>query len=236
MTDYKPMTNLPDSAGYVAGDYLVLVGELFGRGYANGLLEEARRIGMTVIGTTVGRRDSDGTLRALNNDELAEAEALLGARIINVPLEAGFDMESINGQPSIADQLKKVKPDVWEEICITTEFIDTARTAGTNRFRSNLALVVEELGTIIPPGSNVLFSHVMAGGFPRSRIFMVLLNRIFKSTGDKYLASEHFWESGIGRLCEACFNEVTADTFRYLLEETAGLRDRLENAGGRVCY
>ena len=62
MTDYRPMAQLPEAAGYKAGDVLVLVGELFGRGYANGLVEEARRIGMTVIGTTVGRRDADRSL------------------------------------------------------------------------------------------------------------------------------------------------------------------------------
>jgi len=236
MTDYKPMTQLPAPAGYAAGDYLILVGELFGRGYANGLLEEARRIGMNVIGTTMGRRDADGTLRPLNEQELADAEALLGARIINVPLEAGFDMEETNGQPSIAEQLKKVKSDTWEEITFSDDMIDSARSAGTARFRSNLAQVAAELDAIIPPGANVLISHVMAGGFPRSRIFMLLLNRVFKGTGDKYLPSQRFWESGIGRLCEASFNEVTADTFRYVLEETAGLRERHTAAGSRVCY
>lgn len=236
MTNYTPMTQLPEAAGYAAGDYLVLVGELFGRGYANGLLEEARQIGMNVIGTTMGRRDADGTLRSLNAEELAEAEALLGARIINVPLEAGFDMEALPGHPSIAEQLKKARPDSWEEISFSAEVIESARAAGTNRFRANLAQVVTELGTLIPDGANVLFAHVMAGGFPRSRIFMVLLNRVFKGTGDKYLPSRRFWESGIGRLCEASFNEVTADTFRYLLEETAGLRERQAAAGARVCY
>lgn len=236
MTDYRPMTQLPEPAGYAAGDYLVLVGELFGRGYANGLLEEARRLGMNVVGTTMGRRDADGTLRALNDDELAEAEALLGARIINVPLEAGFDMEPIDGRPAIADRVKKARPDSWEEIAFSSQEIESARSAGTNRFRGNLARVVTELDGIIPPGANVLFAHVMAGGFPRSRLFMVLLNRVFKGTGDKFLASRQFWQSGIGRLCEASFNEVTADTFRYLLEETAGLRERRAAAGARVCY
>ena len=72
MTEYRPMQELPEIAGYKAGDVLVLAGELFGRGYANGLVDEAKRLGMTVIGTTVGRRDADGSLRPLNSDELAE--------------------------------------------------------------------------------------------------------------------------------------------------------------------
>jgi hypothetical protein len=236
MTDYKPMALLPEAAGYGSGDYLVLVGELFGRGYANGLLEEARRIGMNIIGTTMGRRGSDGVLRPLNADELAEAEALLGARIVNVPLEAGFDMEAIDGQASIAEQLKSVRSDTWDQIHFSDAAIESARTAGMLRFRSNLSQVVTELEKIIPSGSNILFSHVMAGGFPRSRIFMLLLNRVFKGTGDKYLSSRLFWESGIGQLCDASFNEVSAYTFRYLLDETTSLRERITVSGGNVRY
>src|SRR5450759_2592305 len=106
MTEYRALQQLPDPAGYKTGDVLVLIGEIFGRGYTNGLADEARRIGMTIIGTTVGRRESDGALRPLNAEELSTAEALLGGAIINIPLEAGFDMESVDGLPSIAEQLK----------------------------------------------------------------------------------------------------------------------------------
>jgi len=76
----------------------------------------------------------------------------------------------------------------------------------------------------------------MAGGIPRARVFMPLLNRIFKGTGDKFLASETFWNSPLGQLCDASFNEVTADTFRYLIEGTAALRTRNTEAGARVNY
>lgn len=236
MTEYRPMQELPDTAGYRPGDVLVLVGELFGRGYANGMVEEAKRLGMTVIGTTVGRRDSDGTLRPLNNDELAEAEALLGGAVINVPLEAGFDMEAVDGQPSVAEQLKKAKPDEWESIRFADGFIEQARAAGTARFRAALSQVAQQLATRIPTGANVLFAHSMAGGIPRARVFMPLLNRVFKGTGDKYMSSEAFWNSALGALCDTSFNEVSADTFRYLLEETAGLRESISKAGGRVAY
>jgi len=236
MTEYRPMEQLPDTAGYKAGDVLVLAGELFGRGYANGLVDEAKRVGMTVIGTTVGRRDPDGTLRPLTSAELAESEALLGGKIINVPLEAGFDMEPAAGQPSVCEQLKKARPDDWNTISFADGFIDQARTAGTARFRAALAQVVTELEGLIPAGANVLFAHTMAGGIPRVRVFMPLLNRVFKGTGDKYLSSEAFWNSQLGQLCDVSFNEVTADTFRYLLEGTAGLRGRITAAGGRACY
>jgi hypothetical protein len=191
---------------------------------------------MTVIGTTVGRRDSDGSLRPLTAEELAEAEALLGGSIINIPLEAGFDMETPDGQPSIAEQLKKAKPDDWQQISFSSDFIQKAQAAGQARFTAHVAQLAAELKARIPAGANLLFAHTMAGGIPRARFFMPLLNRVFKGTGDKHLASEPFWQSGVGQLCDASFNEVTADTFRYLLEGTAGLRKQVIAAGGKVAY
>ncbi len=236
MTEYKPLQQLPDPAGYKAGDVLVLVGELFGRGYANGLIDEARRIGMTVIGTTVGRRGSDGLLRPLNAEELTDAEALLGGSIINIPLEAGFDMESVDGAPSIAEQLKKARPDDLATISFIDGSVEKACAAGTARFRSHIAQLEAELIKRIPADANILLAHSMAGGIPRARVFMPLLNRIFKGTGDKYLSSEVFWNSPLGELCNTSFNEVTADTFRYLIEGTDTLRKRSAGSGTRVCY
>lgn len=236
MTDYRPLQQLPEPAGYKAGDVLVLAGELFGRGYANGLVDEAKRIGMTVIGMTVGRRDPDGTLRSLNHEELAAAEANLGGAIVNIPMEAGFDMESVDGQPSIVERLKKARPDDWQFLKIEHAFIEEAKAAGTARFREALRQIARQLETMIPSDVNVLIAHTMAGGIPRARVFMPLLNRVFKGVGDKYLPSADFWNSDLGHLCDVSFNEVTADTFRYLIEETADLRQRNIAAGGRVNY
>ena len=85
--------------------------------------------------------------------------------------------------------------------------------------------MVAELKKMIPAGAHVLFSHAMAGGIPRARVFMPLLNRVFKGTGDKYLSSEEFWNTGLGQLCQASFNEVSADTFKYLIDATAAVRE-----------
>ncbi len=224
MERYFPMRKLPAQSGYKKGDVFVLVGELFGRGYANGIVDEARKAGMTIIGTTVGRRDSDGTLRPLNAEELAEAEANLGGKIINIPLEAGFDMEPAADGQSYADILKGIKPDAWESFVFDQARLDEVRAKGVARFKGNLAGVVAELQPLIPVGATVLFAHSMAGGIPRARLFMPLLNRVFKGSGDKYLSSEQFWGSGLGRLCSASFNEVSADTFGHLIEATAALR------------
>ena len=234
--NYNPMRNLPADAGYKAGDVLLLCGELFGRGYANGIVEEARRRGMTVVGTTVGRRESDGSLRPLTGEELAAAEELLGGSIINIPLEAGFDMEPSSGGVTPLDQLKGVKPDDWAAVSLDWKAIEESRLKGSSRLQANLALVAEEAARLVPAGASLLMVHTMAGGIPRARLFMPLLNRVFKGQGDKYLASDDFWGSELGRLCDLSFNEVTADSFGFLIEATTGLREKVAGAGGQVAY
>jgi len=228
------MRNLPADAGYKTGDVLVLCGELFGRGYANGIVEQAKSKGMTVIGTTVGRRDSDGTLRALNPEELASAEELLGGKVINIPLEAGFDMEPAANGVTPLDQLKGFKPDDWSSIKLDWKSIEESRTAGTRRLKANLAAVSAELEKLVQPGANLLMVHTMAGGIPRARLFMPLLNKVFKGQGDKYLSSQEFWGSDLGRLCDWSFNEVTADSLAYMIEETAHLWEKVASVGGRA--
>ena len=58
-----------------------------------------------IIGITVGRRDENNGLRALNAEELAAAEANLGGRIVNLPLMAGFDMDAPAGEPTPTELL-----------------------------------------------------------------------------------------------------------------------------------
>ncbi len=236
MTEYKPMQVMPDEPGYGAGDVLVLIGELFGRGYANGMVVEAKRLGMTVIGTTVGRRDSDGTLRPLLPEELKEAEALLGGRIINIPLEAGFDMEAVDGQPSLIEQMRKTDPADMQLTNVSESFIENARDSGTARFRKAIARLASELLSVIPVGVNVVCAHIMAGGIPRARMVMPFLNRVFKGIGGPFMSSEAFSKSRLGQICNFGFNEVSAETFSYFIEETTSLRERVKSAGTNIAY
>ena len=60
MTELISLRHIPTSNMFKKGDVFVLFGELFGRGYANGLIDEARAAGMTIVGITVGRRDETG--------------------------------------------------------------------------------------------------------------------------------------------------------------------------------
>jgi hypothetical protein len=236
MKSFIPLRELPGPAGYKTGDVFVLFGELFGRGYANGIVDEARRAGMSIIGITVGRRDKDGVLRPLTAEELADAEANLGGKIINVPLEAGFDMEAGPAGKSPVDQLKGVKSDEWDAVQLDWEAVEQSRQAGIKRFADNLKTVVAEIDKVIPAGANVLFAHTIAGGIPRTRILMPILNRVFKGQGERYLPSGIFWNSQIGRLCGMSFDEVTADTFRHLIDATARLRKKVSSTGGSVGY
>lgn len=221
---YHAMRELPARAGYGPGDVLVVVGELFGRGYANGIVEEARRAGMTIVGATVGRRGDDGRLRPLDATELARAEASLGGRIVNVPLEAGFDLEPGDGGPSPVEQLKLAKPDRWETFALDWDLVGRSSEAGARRFERNAHAFAAELAALVPAGASVLFVHTMAGGFPRARVYMPLMTRIFRGTGERFLPSKAFWESDLGKLWALSFEEVTARTFQRLVAATAPLR------------
>jgi len=234
--NYNPMRNLPAVAGYKSGDVLLLCGELFGRGYANGIVEEARQRGMTIIGTTVGRRTGEGVLRPLDAEELAAAEEYLGGRIINIPLEAGFDMEPDASGVTVAERLKGIKPDEWATARFDWDAIAFCRDRGVARLKENLARVAAEVEKELPAAANLLIVHSMAGGIPRARLFMPLLNRVFKGQGEKYLASSDFWGGELGKLCDLSFNEVTADSFAHLIEATAGLRGTVEGKGCSVAY
>jgi len=131
------MRTLPGPAGYGKGDVFVLFGELFGRGYANGLVDEARKAGMTIIGITMGRRETDGSLRPLTAEELTESEKVLGGKIINIPLEAGFDMQCAASGLSPVDQLKGIKSDGWESAALDWVAIEQSRVSGLGRFTGN---------------------------------------------------------------------------------------------------
>lgn len=231
MTSPTFLKRKPELSPYKKGDVLVLFGELFQRGYANGLVEQAEKQGMTIVRATVGRREN-GQLRALTAEETQN----IPKPFINVPLEAGFDLEPDNQGRTPIDQLKEVKLSDWESAKINFASVEESRQKATARFRGQVQQFLTELEKHIPAGSNVLFAHLMAGGVPRTKIVMPLMNRAFKGTGDRYLSSEQFWNSSIGRLCAMNFNEVTAETLKHLIELSAPLREKIESKGQHVSY
>ena len=236
MHAFTPLRTLPQTQLFRKGDVFVLFGELFGRGYANGLVNQARDAGMTIIGVTVGRRDENNALRALTAEELATAEANLGGRIINVPLMAGFDLDAPAGTPTPTDLIADLTLKSWQDDKLDWAQIEKCRAVGVQRFKDSVARVMAELDGMIPDGANAFFAHTMAGGIPKVKVFLAIANRIYKGRGERFMPSSALVNSDLGRLIMMNFDEVTANTFQHLIEGSAAIRARLEKNGGQVRY
>ncbi len=230
------LKQLPQTNIFRKGDVFVLFGELFGRGYASGLVSEARKAGMEIVGITVGRRDENNALRHLNAEELAAAEANLGGKIINVPLMAGFDLDAPAGEPTPTDLLGSLTLKSWEADKLDWAHIEKCRQVGIKRFKDGVAEVMAQLDGLIGAGRNVFFAHTMAGGIPKAKVFMVIANRIYKGRGDRFMSSQTLLDSDLGKLILQNFDEVSANSFQYLIEGSAAIRARIEAAGGQVRY
>jgi hypothetical protein len=230
--EFFPLRSLQKEELFKAGDILVVFGEVFSRGYVNGLIEEAKAHGMKVIFSTVGRRDENDVLRPLTEQELSDKENPL----INIPLEAGFDMEKDSHGQRPIDRVQGLKLSEWKNANLDEKELQFCAKKGAERFRSHTKDYLAKLELLIPPGRNVLFAHTMAGGVPRTKIVMPVMNRVFKGAGDRYASSQEFWESPLGRFSELNFTEVTANTFSHLIELSTPLREKIEKSGGQASY
>ncbi len=236
MTSLTPLRNIPQSNIFRKGDTFVLFGELFGRGYANGLVDEARKAGMTIVGITVGRRDENNALRPLNAEELAIAETSLGGKIFNIPLMAGFDLDSPPGTPTPTEMLAGMTLKSWQDDKLDFAHIEKCREVGVKRFKDSVALVMTQLDGMIKDGSNVFFAHTMAGGIPKVKVFLAVANRIYKGRGERFMSSRTLVDSDLGKMMLMNFDEVTANTFQHLIDGSAAIRNRIEKTGGQVRY
>jgi hypothetical protein len=230
------LQNLPQKSAFGQGDVFVLFGELFGRGYANGLVNEARTAGMSIVGITVGRRTEDNTLRPLTEEELVAAEQNLGGKIINVPLMAGFDLDAPAGEPTPTAQLGGMTLKSWTEDKLDWAHIEKCREIGVKRFTDSLAEVMAQLDAMIPDGRNVFFAHTMAGGIPKAKVFLAIANRVYKGRGERFLSSQTMLDSDLGKLILKNFDEVSANTFQHLIEGSAAIRARAQATGAQVRY
>ena len=236
MANYHPLRDIPAPHGFKQGDVFVLFGELFSRGYANGLIDQAKAAGMTIVGITVGRREKDGELRPLTQEELTAAEENLGGKIINVPLWAGYDMDRASDGSSPSEQLSGVKPGNWQDFKLDWGKVEESKKAGLDRFAKACRASLSQIEELVPEGANLFFAHTMAGGIPKAKISLVLTNRVVKGKGDKFLSSSEFWGSEIGKLANDNFYYVTAETLRELIQASEPLRTKVEGWGGKVCY
>jgi len=232
MQSFQPLRQVNPTSGYGKKDVLVIFGEVFARGYVNGLIDEAKKAGMKVIYGTVGRRGENDVLRPLNAEELAQKDQPL----INVPLECGFDLAKSKKGVTPCDQLKGIKLSEWGTAQMDFAQVEESRKAGRDDFRKRVSQYLVELQKQIPAGANVLVAHTMAGGVPRAKIIMPVMNRVFKGHGDRYASSEEFWTGPLGRFCAQSFMDVTANSLGDLIELSAGLRDKVKSGGGHVSY
>ena len=229
MKNFHSLGECPKNQIFKKEDLLVVYGEVFDKGYVNGLIEEAERIGMKIVAGTVGRRDEELNLRSLTSEEVSEKPHSL----INIPLEAGFDHVKNSRGNSPNDQLRGLKREDWNSIKLDWDQIQESLEIGQKDFEERSAKFFNELYTNhYKKGQNVHFAHTMAGGIPRAKILMPLLNKVFKGTGKRFLSSKEFWESEIGKLSSLSFNEVTSRTFEVLIKQT----EQFRNDGGHVTY
>lgn len=233
MTSFNPMRNLPEQPKTTPQDTLVVFGEVFQRGYVNGIIEEAERLGMKVIYSTVGRRDENNGLRPLTASEVDDKGQW---PLINVPLEAGFDLAEWEDGSTLVEQLSKFKMSQWKDINIDLKKLETVILKSREGFNRRTSEFISELEKELPREGNIIFAHTMAGGIPRAKIVMPTMNRIFKGSGDRYQSSEEFVETNLGKVCLRSFDEVTAETFRSIIEATKTLRSQREAAGFTVGY
>lgn len=236
MENPTPLESISQNTVFRKGDVFVLFGELFGRGYATGLLDQARKTGMQIVGITVGRRDENNALRPLTDDEVSEAEARLGGTIINVPLMAGFDGDAPAGGPTPTDLLAGMTLESWQHDKLDWDYIEKCQAVATARFTNSLSQVMAVLDGMIADGRNVFFAHTMAGGIPKAKVFLVVANRIYKGTGPRHMSSQTLLDSDMGKLALRNFDEVSANTFRHLIDFSTAIRERVEASGGQVRY
>lgn len=232
MQNYTPLRQKPEKRNFKKDDILVLFGELFNRGYANGLVEEAEASGMTIIRATVGRRDENQNLRALTAEECEP----IPKPFINIPLEAGFDLEKDSSGMAPVDYLKSVKLSEWESAQVPEKSMNESQAAAQKRFAKQTQDFIAEVAKYAKPNSHVHFAHLMAGGVPRTKIVMPLMNRVFKGIGDRHLSSTQFWNSHIGAFLKRNFSEVTANTFNILVEQSTAFREAMAKQNTTVSY
>ncbi len=233
---FQPLKEAPNSSDFKADDVLVIFGEVFARGYVNGLIEEAKANGMKVIYSTVGRRGENLQLRPLNQEELEEKKKQGQWPLINVPLECGFDLEPDSKGVTPVSQLKGLKLSEWQNAKMDWVSIEESKTRAIAGFRERVTKYMAELEGLVPKGSNIMFAHTMAGGVPRAKIVLPAMNRVFKGYGERFASSQEFWEGELGRFCSMSFMEVTAHSLKHLIELSQSLTDKLAKNGARVCY
>ena len=117
---------------------------------------------MRVIYSTVGRRSEDNHLRPLNPEELSQFS---DKTIVNVPLEAGFDMEPADTGVSPVDLCNQLGREEWEAATFGFCGFGVCPYPGTkNLFVKECRSGLKALSAILPSSGDMIIAHTMAGG------------------------------------------------------------------------
>jgi hypothetical protein len=124
----------------------------------------------------------------------------------------------------------------WDKAKLDFTQVEESRKKGRESFRARVQKWVAELDKLIPSGCNVLFAHTMAGGVPRAKIILPVMNRVFKGHGERFASSKEFWDGPMGRFCDMSFMDVTANSYGDFIELTQPIRAKAAKTGGQVAY
>jgi hypothetical protein len=149
---------------------------------------------------------------------------------------AGFDLDAPAGEPTPTELLGALTLKTWTEDKLDWAHIEKCRQIGIQRFKDAVAQVMARLEGMIADGRNVHFAHTMAGGIPKAKVFLAIANRVYKGKGERFMSSQVLLDSDLGKLILQNFDEVSANSFQYLIEGSAALRARIEASGGQVRY
>lgn len=207
----------------------IIFGEVFPGSYIQGLLAQAKKHNATIIYSTMGRRTSKQELRALNPEELQEKIKELqldnSNLLINIPLEAGFDLEPYKDS-NLVNKINSFNLKTWEDCSIDQEYLSKIKNQARLKFKKQIQKFLIEANKHIPQNTkNIHFIHTMAGGIPRAKLLIAILNRVLKGRGNRFYSSEKFCSTPLGKAALESFKSVTADSFKDLITETAQLRD-----------
>ncbi|MBE8221512.1 MAG: hypothetical protein HAW60_02165 [Bdellovibrionales bacterium] len=221
-------------------DVFIVFGEVFHGGYIQGLLAQAKKNSASIIYSTMGRRDSDQKLRPLNKEELLKKNKELNLSnndlLINIPLEAGFDLE-IYQEQTLVDCINKYGLKNWENFVIDDDFLLTVKKEASIKFKKQIKKFLIQVSSHIKENTkNIYFIHTMAGGIPRSKLVMAVLNRVLKGRGKRFYSSEKFYNTGLGKVSLESFKSVTAESFKNLITETKDLRSLWAKKNINVSY
>ncbi len=136
---------------------------------------------------------------------------------------AGFDLYAPADGRTPTDRLAGPTLESWDREKLDWEYIEKCQAVATAGFTDALAQVMAVLDGMIPEGRNVIFAHTMAGGIPKAKGFLVIANRIYKGTGPRHMSSQALLDSDMGRLILRNFDEVSANTFRHLIDSSAAV-------------